>query len=238
MKLDILVFAAHPDDAELACGGTLASLSGKGKKIGIADLTQGEMGTRGTVETRRMEAADSAKIIGLSVREQLYLPDTQFGVDRENQVPLIRMIRKYQPDIVLCNAPDDRHPDHGRSARLESDACFISGLAKIETEMDGEKQVCWRPRLVFHYIQDRMLKPDFIVDISNYWPQKLAAIQAFKTQFYDPDSPEPDTYISGQSFINFLEARAREFGHQAGVEFGEGFISPKALGMSSFDGLI
>lgn len=238
MKLDILVFAAHPDDAELACGGTLAKLSGQGKKIGIADLTQGEMGTRGTIETRKQEAADSAKILGISVREQLYLPDTLFGIERESQLPLIKTIRKYQPDIVLCNAPDDRHPDHGRSAKLESDACFFSGLTKIETEFEGKRQLAWRPRLVFHYIQDRMLKPDFVLDISGFWPQKIAAIQAFKTQFHDPESDEPDTYISNPSFLKFLEARAREFGHQAGFEFGEGFLSPKMLGMKSFEGLI
>lgn len=238
MKLDILVFAAHPDDAELACGGTLASLTTKGKKIGIADLTQGEMGTRGTTETRKQEASDSSAILGLAVREQLYLPDTLFGIDRENQLPLIRAIRKYQPDVVLCNAPDDRHPDHGRSAKLESDACFYSGLSKIETEFEGKQQLSWRPRLIFHYIQDRMLTPDFVVDISDFWPAKLAAIQAFKTQFYDPESLEPNTYISDPAFLKFLEARAREFGHQAGFQFGEGFVSPKRLGMSSFDGLL
>lgn len=237
MKLDILVFAAHPDDAELACGGTIARLTSQGKMIGIVDLTQGEMGTRGTPETRKAEAEASARILGLAVREQLGLPDTQFGTDRVFQLPLIQMIRKYQPDVVLCNALDDRHPDHGRSAKLESDACFFSGLAKIETEIEGTVQSAWRPSQVYHYIQDRMLKPDFVMDISDFWDTKLAAIKAFKTQFFDPDNKEPNTYISSEPFLRFLEARSREFGHQAGFVFGEGFNSAKVIGIQSFDSL-
>lgn len=238
MKLDILVFAAHPDDAELACGGTIARLAAAGKKIGIADLTRGEMGTRGTIETRKAEAEESARILGLAVREQLGLPDTEFGPGRESQIPIIRMIRKYRPDVVLCNALDDRHPDHGRSAKLEADACFYSGLAKIETELEGMVQQAWRPAQIHHYIQDRMLKPDFVMDISGFWDTKLAAIKAFKTQFFDPTNKEPETYISSQGFLRFLEARSREFGHQAGFEFGEGFNSAKTIGIRGFDALI
>lgn len=237
MKADVLVFAAHPDDAELACSGTIASLVAKGKKVVIADLTQGEMGTRGTTDTRKEEAAESARILQLADRVQLYLPDTTFGTDREAQIPLIQTIRRFQPEIVLCNAFEDRHPDHGRSARLEEDACFFSGLAKIETSWEDELQTAWRPRLVLHYIQDRFLKPDIIVDITPFWEIKMKAILAYKTQFYDPTSSEPVTYISTPEFLRFLEARARETGHFIGVEFGEGFQSRRPLGIDDLSAL-
>jgi bacillithiol biosynthesis deacetylase BshB1 len=232
MKIDVLVFAAHPDDAELACSGTIASLIAQGKKVVIADLTQGEMGTRGTIETRKEEAAESARILGLADRVQLYLPDTTFGTDRDSQLPLIQTIRRFKPEIVLCNAFEDRHPDHGRSARLEEDACFFAGLSKIETTWEGELQSPCRPRLVLHYIQDRFLKPDVVVDITPFWETKLAAIRAYKTQFYDPNSKEPATYISTPEFYRFLEARARETGHLIGVEFGEGFQCRRPLGIN------
>jgi bacillithiol biosynthesis deacetylase BshB1 len=237
-KTDLLVFAAHPDDAELACAGTVISEIEKGKKVVFADLTQGEMGTRGTPETRREEATASASILKLSARVQLGLPDTEFGTSREFQIPLIQTIRRFRPDIVLCNAIDDRHPDHGRSAQLEKDACFFSGLSKIETIWEGEKQAPWRPRLVLHYIQDRWIKPDFVLDITPYWKTKMASIQAYKTQFYDPTSDEPETYISSAKFLNFLEGRAREFGHIIDVEFGEGFTCARPPGIKDLGALL
>jgi bacillithiol biosynthesis deacetylase BshB1 len=238
MKADVLVFAAHPDDAELSCGGTIASLTASGKKVVIVDLTQGEMGTRGTLETRKVEAALSAGILNLADRVQLYLADTNFSNDRTTQTSLIQAIRRFQPEIVLCNAIDDRHPDHGRAAKLESDACFYSGLSKIETTWEGELQSPWRPGLVFHYVQDRWLKPDLVIDISQHWETKLSAIKAFKTQFFDPNSDEPETYISTPVFWQFLEARAREAGHLIGVSHGEGFISQRPIGTTDLFGLI
>ena len=232
MKVDVLVFAAHPDDAELACSGTIAGLVAQGKKVVIADLTRGEMGTRGTIETRKQEAATSAKILGLADRVQLGLADTAFENNRTTQLPLIETIRRFRPDIVLCNALDDRHPDHGRGAKLESDACFFSGLRMIETTWEGKLQEAWRPRLVLHYIQDRLSKPDLVVDISAHWETKIASVRAFKTQFYDPNSDEPETYISSPMFLEYIESRAKEFGHMIGVHFGEGFHSPRPLGIS------
>jgi bacillithiol biosynthesis deacetylase BshB1 len=238
LKADLLVFSAHPDDAELACGGTLAKMVAEGKKVVVADLTQGEMGTRGSPESRKAEAAESAQILGLADRIQLYLPDTEFSTSRKDQLPLIQTIRRFRPEIVFCNAPQDRHPDHGRSAKLESDACFYAGLAKIETSWDGQIQAAWRPKLVFHYIQDKWIKPDFVIDISGYWEKKVNAIKAFKTQFYDPNSTEPETYISTQVFWDFLEARAREMGHLIEVSHGEGFVAGRSLGLSSVFDLV
>ena len=238
MKADVLVFAAHPDDAELACGGTIASLTSIGKKVVLVDLTQGEMGTRGTKETRKVEAAESARILGLADRIQLYLPDTGFSTDRKDQIPLIQAIRRFRPDVVICNALEDRHPDHGRGSKLESDACFFSGLSKIETTWEGELQEHWRPGLVFHYIQDKMIKPDFVVDISQHWETKLEAIKAFRTQFYDPNSKEPETYISTPVFWNFLESRSREMGHLIEVSHGEGFTVERTIGVKDLTGII
>ncbi len=238
MKADVIVFAAHPDDAEMSCGGTIASLTAKGKKVVIVDLTQGEMGTRGTIETRKTEAEASGKILGICERVQLKFPDTDFGTDRKYQIPLIEQIRRFQPEIVICNAIEDRHPDHGRASKLESDACFFSGLAKIETTWNGKKQAHWRPRLVFHYIQDRWIKPDFVIDISNHWGTKLEAIKAFKTQFFDPNSTEPETYISTSVFWDFLESRGREFGHIIEVSHGEGFTLERPLGIEDLMGLV
>lgn len=232
MKTDVLVFAAHPDDAELSCSGTIASLIGSGKKVVIADLTQGEMGTRGTTEIRKQESADSSNILGLVDRVQLYLPDTSFENNRQSQIPLIETIRHFQPEIVLCNALEDRHPDHGRGAKLESDSCFFSGLRMIETKRDGKSQPPWRPKLVLHYIQDRISKPDLVVNVSAFWETKLACIRAFKSQFYDPNSKEPDTYISSPLFIEYIESRGKEFGHMIGVQYGEGFHSPRPIGIS------
>lgn len=241
MKLDLLVFAAHPDDAELSCSGTILSFTSKGKKVGIIDLSEGELGTRGTVEDRRQEAAASAKILNLSVRENLGLPDGGVNsINESNVLKLIQAIRKYKPEIVLGNALYDRHPDHGGGGELASKAIFLSGLAKIQTELDGEMQQAWRPSRFYHYIQDRYIQPDFVVDISEYWETKVASIRAFKTQFFDPNSNEPETYISNPDFLNFIEARGRELGHSIGVKFGEGFVTDKhrMIGLTNLEHLI
>ncbi|MCH7411900.1 bacillithiol biosynthesis deacetylase BshB1 [Belliella sp. R4-6] len=231
MKLDILVFAAHPDDAELACSGTIASQISKGKKVGIVDFTKGEMGTRGTPEIRIEEATKSAEILGLSARENLGFEDIYFLNDHKHQLEIVKMIRKYQPEIVLANAVTDRHPDHGKGSSVASTACFMSGLIKIETEIDGEPQSPWRPKLVYHYIQNNYIQPDFVVDISDFWEMKLASIKAFKSQFYDPENKEPQSFISSENFIQFIEARAREFGHSINTKYGEGFTKERMIGV-------
>ena len=233
MKLDILVLAVHPDDAELGCSGTIVKHIELGKKVGIIDFTRGELGTRGTAEIRDEEAADSAKIMGLHARENLKFRDGFFANDEAHQLEVIKMIRKYQPEIVLCNALHDRHPDHGRAGDLANDACFLSGLAKINTELDGAAQAAWRPRLVLQYIQDRYIKPDVIIDITPYFETKLAAIKAFKTQFFNPDLDGPDTYISSPEFFESVIGRAREFGKTVGATYGEGFTSRKLLGVDN-----
>lgn len=232
MSADILVFAAHPDDAELACSGTIASMVAKGKKVVIVDLTQGEMGTRGTTESRKREAQASTKILGLSDRWQLNLPDTRFANSREEQNLLIQAIRHFRPSVVLANAVSDRHPDHGRAAKLAEDACFFAGLPKIETYQEGKIQEAWRPQLVLHYIQSDWIQPDLIVDISDFWDIKVKAIKSFKTQFYDPESDEPETFISTPRFLKFLESRARDFGHLIHTEMGEGFTCRRPIGVS------
>ena len=233
MKLDILVLAAHPDDAELGCGGTMVKHIAAGRKVGVVDFTRGELGTRGTSQTRDKEAADSAKILGLSVRENLNLPDGFFHNSKEYQLEVVRAIRKYQPDIVLANATYDRHPDHGKGADLAFHACFLSGLSKVETESDGVKQNSWRPQALYHYIQSQFIEPDLVVDISDAWDKKLEAIRAFKTQFYDATSKEPETYISNPGFLKMIEARATEMGHAIGVKYGEGFVARKWIGVKS-----
>lgn len=237
MSADILVFAAHPDDAELACSGTIASMVAKGKKVVVIDFTQGEMGTRGTAESRKEEAQASTEILGLSDRWQLNLPDTRFGNSREEQNLLIQAIRHFRPSIVLANAISDRHPDHGRAAKLAEDACFFAGLPKIETFHEGKLQEAWRPQLVLHYIQSDWIQPDLIVDISHFWDIKVKAIKSFKTQFYDPESDEPETFISTPRFLKFLESRAREFGHQIHVEMGEGFTCRRPIGISDLSAI-
>ena len=213
MKLDILVFAAHPDDAELACSGTIARHIAQGKKVGIVDLTQGEMGTRGTPELRLQESNDSARILKLTARENLGFKDIYFLDDHEHQLEMVKMIRKYQPEIVLANAITDRHPDHGKGASLASNSCFLSGLRKIETQLDGESQLPWRPKNLYHYIQNNYIQPDFIVDITAHWDTKVARIKAFESQFYNPESTEPASFISSPDFLPFIESRARELGH-------------------------
>jgi bacillithiol biosynthesis deacetylase BshB1 len=238
MKLDILAFGAHPDDVELSCAGTLMVEKMHGKKIGVVDLTQGELGTRGSAELRKQEAAAAAEILQLDVRENLELADGFFKNDEVHQRQIIRAIRKYQPEIILCNAPDDRHPDHGRSAQLLEDAVFLSGLRKIETIDNGLVQTVWRPSYVFNYIQDRYLHPNFVMDISAVMEQKLASIRAYGTQFENPGLDEPQTYISTPDFLDSVIYRAKMYGKMIGVKYAEGFISRKMIGFNSFDAFI
>jgi bacillithiol biosynthesis deacetylase BshB1 len=244
MKLDILAFAVHPDDVELGCGGTLLSEKLKSKKTGIIDLTRGELGTRGTAETREKEAAAAAKILQLDARENLRFADGFFKNDEEHQRKVIAAIRKYQPEIILCNAPEDRHPDHGRSAQLVEDAAFLSGLRKIETlDENGKPQEAWKPKYVFNYIQDRYLQPNFVIDISDVMEQKIESIKAFSTQFYaqhpadNPGTDEPETYISTPDFLDSVIYRAKMMGKMIGVKYAEGFISKKMIGFNSFNAL-
>ncbi|TDG36597.1 bacillithiol biosynthesis deacetylase BshB1 [Pedobacter changchengzhani] len=233
MKLDILVIAVHPDDAELGCSGTILKHIALGKKVGIVDLTRGELGTRGTAETRDSEAADSAKILGLHTRENLGMRDGFFLNDEAHRLEIIKTIRKYQPEIILSNALEDRHPDHGRAGDLVYDAVFLSGLPKIETKFEGQTQNAHRPRLLLQYIQDRYLRPDVIVDISDFMDGKIESIKAFKTQFHNPDVDGLDTYISSPEFFESVIGRAREFGKSIGATFGEGFTSRKLLGVDN-----
>ena len=238
MKVDILAIGAHPDDVELGCGGTLAKLISEGKKVAVVDLTQGELGTRGTNITRAQEAASASEILGISARENLKMKDGFILNSEEYQIQIVKMIRKYQPEIVLANAVDDRHPDHAKAAKLVSDACFLSGLVKIETELDGEHQKQWRPKQVFHYIQWKNITPDFVIDISNFMEKKIEACLAYKTQFYDPDSKEPMTPIATKDFLESLTYRAQDLGRLSGVEFAEGFTTEKLLAFKNFDGII
>lgn len=238
MKLDILAFGVHPDDVELSCAGTLMVEIANGKQVGVIDLTRGELGTRGTAETRKEESAIAAKIMGVHVRENLGMRDGFFSNDEEHQLKVIRKIRQYQPEIVLCNAFADRHPDHGRSSKLVSDACFLSGLRKIETELDGIMQEAWRPKYVFHYIQDRYAEPDFIFDISAVFDRKVESIKAYTTQFNSPGLDEPQTYISTPAYFDTLISRHKMFGKRIGVEYGEGYITEKRIGIRNFDALI
>jgi N-acetylglucosamine malate deacetylase 1 len=239
MKLDILAFGVHPDDVELSCAGVLMTEKLKGKKTGIVDLTQGELGSRGTAETRRQEAAAAAVVLGVDIRENLGLADGFFANDEAHQRKVIAAIRRYQPEIVLCNAPQDRHPDHGRSARLVADAAFLSGLVKVETlGHDGQPQAHWRPKYVFHYIQDRFLQPDFVIDITEVFDRKIEAIKAYGTQFYNPGADGPQTYISTPDFLESVVYRHKWFGKMVGVPYAEGFISEKMIGFGGFDALI
>jgi N-acetylglucosamine malate deacetylase 1 len=238
MKLDILAFGAHPDDVELSCSGTLIKHIKAGKKVGLVDLTRGELGTRGTKEIREAEAAESTKIMGVSIRENLDMDDCFFTNDRENKMKVVQAIRKYQPEIILANAVSDRHPDHGRGAALVSEAVFLAGLLKVETMADGKKQDLWKTKVVYHYIQDRYIKPDFIVDISDFIEIKQQAIKAFKSQFYNPDSTEPETAISTKEFLDFLNSRAIDLGRSIGARYGEGFTVERTPGIQSLFDLI
>ena len=238
MKLDILAFGVHPDDVELSCAGVLLVEKNNGKKTGIIDLTGGELGTRGTAETRKKEAADAAKILGVDIRENLAMADGFFTNDETHQRKVITALRTYQPEIILCNAPEDRHPDHGRSSNLVSDAAFLSGLRKIETTVNGIAQEAWRPKYVFRYIQDRMLKPDFVIDITSVFEKKIEAIKAYKTQFTNGEDEGPETYISSPDFLDSVIYRHKWFGKMIGVKYAEGFISDKMVGLKNFDAII
>ena len=232
MKVDILAFGAHPDDIELSCAGSLAMQVAKGYTCAAVDLTQGELGTRGTAEIRLQEAAQAAEIMGLSARENLKIPDGTFVNNHENQLKVIQVIRKYRPEIVLSNAPTDRHPDHGRGAELVKVASFLAGLRKIETTWEGQAQEAYRPQQLLHYIQFQNLKPDVIVDISGFMDKKLQAIQAYKSQFFNPDSSEPQTVISSKNFLDSVTYRAQDMGRLIGAEHAEGFIKSQDLGIS------
>lgn len=239
MKLDILAFGAHPDDVELGCAATLAKEISNGKRVGIVDLTRGELGTRGTAEIRDAEAAKAAELLGVLVRENLEMADGFFTNDREHQLQIIKMIRKYRPDVVLCNAIEDRHIDHGKGSKLVSDACFLSGLVKIDTKLDGDDQWqdAWRPKRVYHYIQWKNLEPDFVVDVSGFMDKKIEAIEAYGSQFYDPKSKEPETPISSKNFIESVRYRARDLGRLVGVEYAEGFTTERFIAVEGLHSL-
>jgi bacillithiol biosynthesis deacetylase BshB1 len=232
-KLDILVIAAHPDDAELCCGGTILKQISLGYSVGILDLTRGELGTRGSAVIREEESKKASKLLGIEVRANLELADGFFVNDAISQLKLINYLRRFQPKIVLGNAIYDRHPDHGRASKLISEACFYSGLRKIETYWDSGPQEPWRPSSVFHYIQDRYIKPDFVVNISDFMEQKLTVLKAFSSQFYDPNSSEPISYISTPDFMESMVARARELGKPIGAKYGEGFTCNRLLGIEN-----
>ena len=237
MKLDILAFGAHPDDVELGCSGTIAKEVSLGKKVGIIDLTRGELGTRGSVEIRNSESAKASEILGVSVRENLNMRDGFFINDEAHQLKIIQMLRKYRPEIVLCNAITDRHIDHGKGSKLVSDACFLSGLVKIETELNGEKQQAWRPKVVYHYIQWQNIEPDFVVDISGFLDKKMESVLAYGSQFYDPNSKEPVTPITSKTFLDSVKYRAEDLGRLVGVEYAEGFTTERYLAVNSLDDL-
>ena len=237
MKLDILAFGAHPDDVELGCAGTILKEVALGKKVGIVDLTRGELGTRGSAEIRDKEAAAAAAILGVSVRENLAFRDGFFVNDEAHQLEIIKMIRKYQPEIVLCNAVDDRHIDHPKGSQLVSDACFLSGLIRIATSLDGEEQKAWRPKVVYHYMQWKNIVPDFVVDITGYVEQKTAAILAYSSQFYDPNSKEPESPICSKNFLESLNYRSRDLGRLTGLEHAEGFTAERYLAVNSLSDL-
>jgi N-acetylglucosamine malate deacetylase 1 len=235
MKLDILAFGAHPDDVELGCGATLAKEISLGKKVGIVDLTRGELGTRGSADLRDIEAKNAAEILGISVRENLCFEDGFFENNKKNQLEIIKMIRKYQPKIVLCNAIEDRHLDHGKGSKLVSDACFLSGLLKIETSINGEAQEKWRPENVYHYIQWKDIKPDFVVDVSGFIDLKIQAVLAYSSQFFNPKNKEPETPITSRNFIDSVQYRARDLGRLIGVSHAEGFTTERYIAVKNLD---
>jgi N-acetylglucosamine malate deacetylase 1 len=238
MKLDILAFGAHPDDVELGCSGTILKEIALGKKVGIIDLTRGELGTRGSAEIRDQEANAAAKVLGVAVRENLNMRDGFFVNDEKHQLEIIKMIRKYQPEIVLCNAIDDRHIDHAKGSKLVSDACFLSGLMKIETQLEGKSQSAWRPQLVYHYIQWKNITPDFVVDITGFTDKKIESILAYRSQFYDANSKEPESPITSKNFLESLNYRSRDLGRLVGVEHAEGFTVERYLAVNSLSNLM
>jgi len=231
MKLDILAVGVHPDDIELCCSGTLLKHMAMGKKCGILDLTSGELGTRGSGPLRLQEAAAAAQILGIDIRDNLGMADGFFKNDQEHQLAIIKKIREYQPEIVLCNAVSDRHPDHGRAAELVSEACFYSGLRKITTEINGKAQEAWRPKAVYHYVQDRQLKPDLVVDVTAFVDKKMEAIKAFRSQFFDPNSNEPESPISVKNFFDVVLGKMSIYGRDAGFEYAEGFTTERVPGV-------
>lgn len=237
MKLDILAFGAHPDDVELGAAGTIAKEVSLGKKVGIIDLTRGELGSRGSAEIRDEEARKGGEILGVSIRENLKFRDGFFINDEAHQIEIIRMIRKYRPEIVLCNAVDDRHIDHAKGSDLVSDACFLSGLIKIETSLDGQKQEHWRPKQVYHYIQWKNIEPDFVVDITGFMDKKMNSVLAYGSQFYDPNSNEPLTPIASKNFLDSITYRAQDLGRLVGVDFAEGFTTERYLAINSLNDL-
>ncbi|UMB54495.1 bacillithiol biosynthesis deacetylase BshB1 [Lutibacter sp. A64] len=238
MKLDILAIGAHPDDVELGCGATILKEISLGKKVGILDLTRGELGTRGSAEIRAIEAKNAAKILGVEVRENLAFSDGFFVNDKEHQLEIIKIIRKYKPTIVLCNAFDDRHIDHSKGSKLVSDACFLSGLIKIETKLDGEVQEAWRPKQVYHYIQWKNIEPDFVVDVSGFIETKLEAVKAYSSQFYDPKSNEPTSPITSKNFLDSIIYRAQDLGRLIGTSHAEGFNTERYVAVENLDKLI
>ncbi|MXN92964.1 bacillithiol biosynthesis deacetylase BshB1 [Flavobacterium sp. Sd200] len=238
MKLDILAFGAHPDDVELSCGGTLAKEISLGKKVGIVDLTRGELGTRGTADIRDEEAANAAKILGVSVRENLLFRDAFFVNNEEHQLKIIKKIRKYRPDIVIANAIDDRHIDHAKGSKLVSDACFLAGLRRIETVYEGEAQEAWRPQVVYHYIQWKDLTPDVVVDITGFIDIKVESLMAYRSQFYDPNSTEPVTPIATKNFKESIIYRAANLGRLINTDYAEGFTAERYVAVSSLSNLI
>ncbi len=237
MKLDILAFGAHPDDVEIGCGATIAKSIANGLKVGIIDLTRGELGSRGTPVIRSKEAANAAEILGVSIRENLGFADGFFSNDKAHQMRVIEILRKYQPRIVLCNAIDDRHLDHPKGGELVSNACFLSGLKRIETKVDGVMQKAWRPKQVYHYIQWKNIEPDFVVDVSDYIVKKIAAVHAYKSQLYNPNSKEPETPITTQNFFDSIKYRAQDLGRLVGVDCAEGFTVERYVAINQLDDL-
>lgn len=238
MKLDLLAIGIHPDDVELSCAGTLLKEIAAGKRVGILDLTQGELGTRGSAELRLKEATASAEILGIACRENLGMKDGFFANDEKNQKAIATVLRKYQPDVVLANAVEDRHPDHGRAAKLIGDACFYSGLIKVETHLNGELQAPWRPKAIYHYIQDRFIVPDIVVDVTPYVEQKMQAVKAFSSQFYNPNSKEPESPLTAKIFMDYLKGRMTDMGRYIQVDYAEGFTLSRPAGIHSFSDLI
>ena len=237
MKIDILAFGAHPDDVELGCGATIAKEISLGKKVVIVDLTRGELGSRGSAAIRDIEAANAAKILNISGRENLNFRDGFFVNDEKHQLEVIKMIRKYQPEIVLCNATNDRHIDHGKGSKLVSDACFLSGLSKIETVYNDQIQLPWRPNVVYHYIQWATIEPNFVVDVSDFMDIKMKAILAYDSQFYKPDTKEPETPITSKNFLESVQYRAQDLGRLIGTKFAEGFTVERYLAVNSLSDL-
>lgn len=238
MKLDVLAIGAHPDDVEFGCGGTLLKFISEGKKVGIIDLTQGELGTRGTAETRKIEAENAAKLMGVSVRENMKMKDGFLNNSEEYQMKLVEVIRKYRPEIVFCNAWEDRHPDHAKGSKLASDACFLAGLRKIETEYEGVRQEAWRPKHIFHYIQWKHITPDFVVDITEFQEKKMEVCKAYETQLFNANSQEPITHTATKDFLESLTYRAQDLGRLSGVDYAEGFVSERLIAFKNFDGII